>query len=143
MFYLIRFYVVFIYVSAGLYKLFRGSMFYKDQMIAIIEQTQLDFLLNEPGHWHAHLFSWVLEHPNVGVFLFASATVLELLFIVGFFTFKWDKFLFATAMLLHVGFYFTMRFFAFELIVLDLTFLPWNRWSHRLGNISMTTSQRS
>lgn len=123
----LRYYILFVYTSAGLYKVFRGSWFNMDQMSGIIENTQLELFLAAPDGWHAHLFTWLLQHQTVSWLLFLLATILEIVFIVGYFTRRYDVWLFITAMSLHIGFYFTMRFFAFELIVLDLALLPWAR----------------
>jgi len=123
----LRYYVLFIYTSAGLYKVVRGSWLNRDQMTMIIEKTQLDLLLSQPENWHALFFTWMLHHEWASWSLFGMATVLELSFVIGFFTRRWDLGLFCTAITLHIGFYFTMDFFAFELIVLDLMLLPWER----------------
>lgn len=123
----VRYYVLFVYSSAGSYKVFRGSWLNLDQMTGIIENTQLELLLAHPDGWHAQLFTWLLQHEPVSWALFLLATLMELVFLIGYFTRRFDPWLFATAMSLHIGFYFTMRFFAFELIVLDLTLLPWER----------------
>lgn len=123
----LRYYILFVYASAGLYKVFRGSLFNRDQMTGIIEGTQLDLFLADPDGWHAQLFTWLLQNEWAGWALFALATLLELVFLVGYFTRRYDVWLFVTAISLHIGFWSTMRFFAFELIVLDLTLLPWRR----------------
>lgn len=120
----LRYYVLFLYSSAGLYKVVRGSWMNKDQMTMIIEKTQLDLLLTQPDNWHSHFYTWLLHNEWASWSLFVMATVLELSFIIGFFTRRWDLGLFCTAITLHIGFYFTMGFFAFELIVLDLLLLP-------------------
>ncbi len=121
----LRYYTLFIYTSAGLYKVFRGSWLNPEQMTGIIEGTQLELFLAAPDGWHAQFFTWLLEHQTVSWLLFTLATVLEVVFIVGYFTRRYDLWMFATAISLHIGFWFTMRFFAFELIVLDLALLPW------------------
>ncbi len=123
----LRYYVLFLYTSAGLYKVFRGSWLNMDQMTNIIENTQLELLLTHGDGWHAQLFTWLLINEWAGWALFFACTVMETLFIIGFFTRRWDVALFCTAITLHIGFYFTMGFFAFELILLDLTLLPWRR----------------
>ena len=127
MFEAVRYYLLFLYSSAGLYKIFRGSWLNSDQMTGIIENTQLELLLLHPDGWHAHFFIWLLQHQWASWGLFVLATLMETVFLIGYFTKRWDLWLFITAISLHIGFYFTMRFFAFELIVLDLTLLPWER----------------
>ncbi|HRH69803.1 MAG TPA: hypothetical protein PLB89_09880 [Flavobacteriales bacterium] len=129
----LRYYVLFLYTSAGLYKVFRGSWLNMDQMTNIIENTQLELLLTHGDGWHAQLFTWLLVHEWAGWALFFACTVMETLFIIGFFTRRWDVALFCAAITLHIGFYFTMGFFAFELIVLDLTLLPWGRILQSFG----------
>ncbi|MBL7939394.1 MAG: hypothetical protein JNL43_08545 [Flavobacteriales bacterium] len=129
----LRYYVLFLYTSAGLYKVFRGSWLNMDQMTNIIENTQLELLLMHGDGWHAQLFTWLLINEPVGWALFFVCTMMETIFIIGFFTRRWDVALFCAAITLHIGFYFTMGFFAFELIVLDLTLLPWARMLARAG----------
>src|SRR5690606_20250426 len=57
----LRYYILFVYASAGLYKVFRGSILNRDQMTGIIEGTQLDLLLFDPNSAHAQLFTWLLQ----------------------------------------------------------------------------------
>ncbi len=123
----LRYYVLFLYTSAGLYKVFRGSWLNMDQMTSIIENTQLELLLTHGEGRHAQFFTLLLQYEWAGWTLFFACTVMETLFLIGFFTRRWDMALFCTAVTLHIGFYFTMGFFAFELIVLDLTLIPWNK----------------
>ena len=123
----LRYYVIFLYTSAGSYKVFRGSWLNMEQMTNIIENTQLELLLTHGNGWHAQLFTWLLQHERAGWALFFTCTVMETLFIIGFFTRRWDVALFCTAVTLHIGFYLTMDFFALELIVQDLTLIPWNK----------------
>ncbi|MBK6368675.1 MAG: hypothetical protein IPL64_15445 [Flavobacteriales bacterium] len=133
----VRYYVLFIYTSAGLYKIFRGSWVNTDQMTGIIENTQLELLLLHSDGWHAHFFTWLLEHQWASWGLFLLAVWMETVFLIGYFTKRWDLWLFCTAISLHIGFYLTMRFFAFELIVLDLTLLPWDRLFRRAQHRSL------
>lgn len=133
----LRYYVLFVYTSAGLYKVLRGSWLNMDQMTGIIEGTQLELFLAVPESWHARMFLWLLQHQTISWLLFVAATVLELAFLIGFFTRRYDTWLFFTAWTLHLGFWFSMRFFAFELIVLDLALLPWGRI---LGSYATRTS---
>ncbi|MBK9762933.1 MAG: hypothetical protein IPO87_06110 [Flavobacteriales bacterium] len=134
----LRYYVLFLYASAGLYKVMRGSWLNVDQMTMIIEKTQLDLLLTQPDNWHSLFYTWLLNNEWASWSLFVLATVLEVSFIIGFFTKRWDLGLFCTAISLHIGFYFTMGFFAFELIVLDLLLLPWNRM-YTKGQLPITS----
>lgn len=97
----LRYFFLFFFASAGLWKIFTGSVFNTEQMTGILIYQHADLLLTSPDDWQTNMIEWLIDHQAVGFILYLSATVLELAFIIGFFTRKYDHLLiFATILFL-------------------------------------------
>jgi hypothetical protein len=108
----LRYFFLFFFVSAGLWKVFNGSLFNSDQMTGILLYQHADLLANSPGYWQTNLIQWLIGNPGVGYALFIFATLLELAFIVGFFTKRFDN-------LLIIG---VIVFLVFDLLVMRIPY---------------------
>lgn len=122
MFEFVRYYLCFIYASAGCYKLFRGSVFNPDQMVEILRNTHLEALSNQSS---GPILNFLLSNPSFSHFLFVLSVLFELFFIVGFITKKFDYLLFLILVLLKISLFIMMDFLAWELLILDVIMLPY------------------
>ncbi len=119
----LRYYFLFFFATAGIWKFRQGGIFNWDQMSGILLQQHKEFLFNSPDSWYTHLIYWIVQHPAVGWSLYASATLLELSFAIGFFTRKYDCWLYRAFLLFLVMDLFIMRITYFELLPLSLPLL--------------------
>ena len=129
-----RYFCLYIYADAFIHKAFIGrNLYYFPMGVEIIKTNQAQFLLQNPRSMLAPVYSFFITHPALSYAGFAGMVLLQGSMIVGFFTKKWDKFLFWVPVLFHVINYFFVDVFFFELLVLNLTLLPFQFGSNRSG----------
>lgn len=118
----LRYYTCFIFGSAFVWKLFRGSGFYPAQGLLIMKRNLAPYLFFNPETYLAGCYRWMLAHPAVPDILIDAGFVLEGFFLVGFFTKRFDRILFVAAIVLPFGFLFLADAFFLEITLLSLTF---------------------
>jgi hypothetical protein len=90
----LRYFFLFYFASAGVWKFVQGGIFNLQQMSGILIVQHKDLLVNASGSfWQLNLYSWLIEKPMIGYMLYLISALLELLFIIGFFTKRLDKWL--------------------------------------------------
>ncbi len=89
----LRYFFLFFFVSAGLWKFLNGGIFNPDQMSGVLLYQHADLLSSSPGYWQTEMIQWLINHKTVGCGLYIIATFLELVFVVAFFTKKYDHLL--------------------------------------------------
>ena len=140
----LRYFLLFAYTDAFLWKLFRLSWLHPDQGMLIMKKNQAAFLYFEPTSMLAAVYRWLLLHPALVNGAFIAGTIIEGLFIVGFFTRKYDPILLFLSILLPVGFWFTADAYFFELLILSLTLVNFHaiyaprRFSNNLKRGALT-----
>ncbi|TDW95971.1 hypothetical protein [Dinghuibacter silviterrae] len=87
----LRYFFLFFFASAGIWKLMQGGIFNGMQMSAILLDQHKDLLYNSPGAPQACFFRGLIGHPALSYALYAGATLMELSFITGFFTRRYDR----------------------------------------------------
>jgi len=120
----LRYFFLFFFASAGLWKLRQGGVFNTSEMAGILLNQHKELLTNSPLYWQSRFIVWLVQHQLVSYMLYVSATVMELLFIVGFFTKKFDKALLVLFLVFLVMDYLVMRIPYFEVAPLLLTLYP-------------------
>lgn len=110
---ILRYYLLFMMVSAGLWKISRGSVFDADHMSNLLfNQNIYAILAAEKSYW-TNFIDFLIKHKQYSHLLYISATVLELSFVIGFFSRKYDVML---------GLLFIL-FFLFDYLLMDLNFI--------------------
>jgi len=117
----LRYFFLFFFVSAGIWKLAQGGAFNSLQMTGILLEQHKEMLMNSPGYWQTKLISYVIDHARLGYLLYLLATLIELSFIAGFFTRKYDKILALLFLLFLVMDHLLMRITYYEVLPLLLT----------------------
>jgi hypothetical protein len=119
----LRYFFIFFFFSAGVWKLVNGGAFEIGQMSGILLDQHATFLVSDPAHWHAHLLYWLIEMPVTGFLLYWVAIFIELSFGIGFFSRRFDKVL-ILFFILFLGFdYLVMRIPYFEVSPYLITLL--------------------
>ena len=131
----LRYYTCYIYGSAFLWKLFRGSWLFSQQGVLIMKKNLTPFLYYNPQSGLSKVYFWLFQHPAIPDLLIKTGFLLEGLFIIGFFTRRMDKYLFLLAIVLPLGFLFVADAMFFELAFLSVTFykLGAQMWRHSFG----------
>ncbi len=118
-----RYYWLYVLASAGLWKILRGSAFLTDQMSNILMQQQLDYLLQQPFTFKASVIQYLISHPAISHAVLLVNVCLQLSFLAGFFTRRFDTMLLILSIVFCIANYFVMSIVSAELLVLNLTLL--------------------
>lgn len=116
----LRYYTLFIYSCAFLWKLIRGSWMKWEQGIMIIKNNFTPYLYFNPNTTKASFYYYLLGHPILTHIILIIGFLLEGVFIIGFFTKKVDWFLAMASLLLILGFFVIADAFFIELFLLSL-----------------------
>ncbi len=110
----LRYFFLFFFVSAGVWKIVQGGIFNIHQMSGILLYQHSAFLVSSPGHWFTNFIYWLIAHPAVSYLIYVGATLLELSFIAGFFTTRYDRLLAAAFLLFVTMDFLLMRIYYWE-----------------------------
>lgn len=112
-----RLYVLFIFCSAAMWKLFRGAIFEGDQFINILRNQHIEHLVLFQNHITTHVANWLIGHTAVAYIFYLLIAGLQLSFIIGFFTRKYDRILLVGFLLFILGDFLVMRVEYWEFMV--------------------------
>lgn len=123
-----RYFFLYFFLSAGLWKIRSGGLFNPEQLSAILLDQHKEMLTNSPGYWLSGFYYWLILHINLSYSLYIGATLMELSFIVGFFTKRFDRILIVLYFIFLFADYFIMRIPYYETLpfLLTLYFHPVN-----------------
>lgn len=119
----IRYYFLFFFVSAGMWKIYHGAIFNLQEMSAILLNQHKEYLVSDPNATYTYFIYWLVNNQSVSYLLYIVATVLELVFIVGFFTKKYDRYLLMAFVAFLLMDLFIMRIPYFEVLPVILPLL--------------------
>lgn len=117
-----RYYFLYIFVSAALWKLFRGAVFNGEEMSRILLQQHSDLLSGDCSGWACRTYGWLIDHPGAAQWLYVGSAVLEASFLLGFFTRRYDRLL---------------LLLAFVFVVADLLVMRIPYWTLLLGGVTL------
>ncbi len=133
-----RYFVLFIFSSSALWKIFRGSVIQKDQFVYILQHQHIDQFHFYPDHLVSLIAQYIIGHPTLASILFLCAIGIQLAFTIGFITRKWDRVL-ALLLCVFVLFDFLfMRIEYWEFLVFLPLFFSTNK-KERVNNIIRDT----
>lgn len=124
----LRYWVCFLYVSAGMYKLYYGGFAYPLNMSHILQQMNAGWFIFYKHGIQAETISYLIDHPGISQWLYRLACLADLLLFVGFFTKKFDKWLLLGLLIFHLGNFFLLHIPFIEQSLIFAPFLPWKRW---------------
>lgn len=117
----LRYFFLYLVLSAGVWKFAQGGIFNTHQMSGILLMQHTSLLTNSAGYWQSKMILYIIETPLLGYSLYAASALLELIFVIGFFTKKYDRWLVSGFLLFLFMDYWIMRIPYFELLPLLLT----------------------
>ncbi len=118
----LRYFFLFFFASAGIWKLRQGGFFYPEQMSGILLLQHANYLVSAPESLFTKFIYFLIRHEAIGYALYIAATLLELVFIIGFFTRRYDKWLIVGFALFLLMDRLVMRIPYFEVLPLVMTF---------------------
>lgn len=136
----LRYFFLFFFASAGIWKFVQGGIFNGMQMSAILAAQHVDLLASSPESLQAHVFTWLINHPAVSYGLYAGAAALELSFITGFFTRRYDRVLAGVFVVFLLADYLLMHIDYSDTLPLLLTLLIPKQSPGSRGSVPVSTS---
>lgn len=88
-----RYYFLFAFSSAAIWKLSRDGIYYSDQMLNILKDQHATYLFYQSESLIGSWYLFLLNHPLLCQILLWTACLIEFVFITGFFTARFDKYL--------------------------------------------------
>jgi hypothetical protein len=123
----LRYWVCFLYLSAGIYKVYYGGFGYGADMSHILQQENATwFIFNQHG-LQADTIKYLIGHPGMSQFFFRFTTIIDLTLAIGFFTRRFDKWLLLGLIFFHLGNLFLLHISFVEQSLIFAPFLPWQR----------------
>ncbi|MGN6398839.1 MAG: hypothetical protein ACTHMD_00190 [Flavisolibacter sp.] len=89
----VRYFFLFFFSSAGLWKLAHAGVFNFEEMSAILLYQHKELLITDKPSFLITFYKWLIANPFASYWLYFSSTIIELFFIIGFFTKKYDRLL--------------------------------------------------
>lgn len=125
----LRYAVAYIYASAAIWKLFRGSVFNEGQMQWLIEHNYVDRLAVE-GYELSFLENMMFQvsnHPTLSSIALILGVAMEASFLLAFFTRKFDRYLIVVGVVFHLITAVLVDVSFLQLWILFIVFLPPDR----------------
>ena len=116
-----RYYVMYIFASAALWKILRGIPFDINHLQSLQFQNNIWYTLQDS--WYAWVFKLSTANKWISYCCMQIVIILQLSFVIGFITKKYDKWLIGLFVFFCIADYVVFRHFFFELTVLILPLL--------------------
>jgi len=104
-----RFYFLYIFFSAAVWKIARAAVFSPSEMSRILLMHHSDLLSGNCDSLQCRAIVYLIDHPALSWWLYALGVAVELSFVVGYFTRRWDRLLLGLAGLFVVADLLVMR----------------------------------
>ncbi|HUH74493.1 MAG TPA: hypothetical protein VLZ75_08795 [Chitinophagales bacterium] len=117
---LARYVLAYIMVNSAVAKIYFGGLFLKNQMTNILWEQHTDLLILQPYSWQTKFIRFLLNHTIFTNGIYYSAVLLQFVFIVAFFTKKYDKILAIFLIGFVLGTHIMMRIYNLDLLFLIL-----------------------
>jgi hypothetical protein len=122
-----RYFYLYLFAGAFVHKaVLSHALFYLPNGAEFIKTNQALFMVQHPDSLFTSLYTWVITHPVVAYVGFLAMILLQGCMIIGFFTKRWDRRLFWIPILFHTVNLLFIDVFFYELLILDLTLLPFS-----------------
>ena len=118
----LRFFFLYFFASAGVWKIVQHGVFNVHQMSGVLLYQHKEYLTSS-SNWYTNFIYWLIHHPYIGYLLYVAGTVLELSFLVGFFTKKYDQLLILSFLIFLVMDILIMRIHYWEVTPFLLTLI--------------------
>lgn len=117
----IRYFFLYFFLSAGIWKIVNGSVFNAAQLSAILLEQHKEMLTASPLYRLSYLYQYLINHTILSYTFYLVVTLMELSFITGFFTKRFDKYLLLIYFVFLIADYLVMRIPYFETLPFALT----------------------
>jgi hypothetical protein len=119
----VRYYVCFLMASAFFWKFSRGALWHEGQMTNILKNQHAAIIYQTDNTLYSSWINYLIDNPIFANTLWWIAAMIELSFIIGFFSKRFDSFLFFLFWLFILADFLVMGLHFWELGLLSLLFL--------------------
>lgn len=134
----IRLWACFLYFQVGFMKIIKGGVFFSNQMANATKSTILLNLHHSSGTEgiRQKVQYMLIEHVDIAQLLYVGASTMQICFIVGLFTRRYDLILLILFLLFHFTLFFmlNMELFMINQFFFVCCFLPWHKISDFFEN---------
>ena len=120
----IRYFFLLEMISSFVWKLLRGNFLNPHNFSEILKQQNLEFIYLNPHHFKSELYFYLIEHYSISQMLWISLMIIQLCFAIGFFTYKYDRFLLLLYIAFSIGSSLLMNITTFETTIFLVVFIP-------------------
>ena len=128
-----RYYFLFVFTSAALWKIWRGSLFHTGQLISILQGKNSMSVINSDSSPIAQIVFFTGTHQGLALAIWILLGVLELSFLIGFFSYRYDGVLMINYLLFVAGGFLFVGIFNIENLLLLITLFPVIKMSSRVN----------
>lgn len=119
----IRYYLIFVMISSAFYKVINGAILFPPHFANVLIAQHADI-----GILHSHTITTdisqlLIAYPYLGWVVFIMLFLLQAVFVIGFFTKKFDAFLFILVIVFVVLDYIIMRIWTLDMVLLAYTLI--------------------
>lgn len=114
---IVRIIFLVMFFTAGVWKIRTGGLFSTGQMSGVLLTQHAAYLVHAPGNWFSRTINYLVAHEYLSYSLYLLATVAELVFVIGFFTRKYDRWLIAIFLVFAILDLILMRIFYFHWLI--------------------------
>ena len=132
---LCRYFFLYLFVSAAIWKITRGTVFNSDQLSNVLLLQHSDLLTSNRYNTSFQVYHYLIDHPAVSYLIYIGAVVLEISFLIGFFSKKHDGLLLIAAIVFFSLDHLLMRLPYWPIMILGITLIPQGRLSHLLKRL--------
>ena len=105
----VRYFFLLIFFSAAVWKIRAGGLFNTEQMSAILLKQHAAYLAGMRDDWFSKLIYYLVKHERLSYLIYLLATLMEGVFLIGFFTKRYDRALILVFLSFVTFDYFLMR----------------------------------
>jgi hypothetical protein len=109
----LRYFFLFFFFSAGIWKIVNGGVFEPSVMSAILMEQHKEYLVSSGNYWQAKMIYFLIGLPLLSYALYWIGTLIELSFLIGLISKRFDK-------LLIVGF---LAFLVFDFLIMRIPYV--------------------
>lgn len=123
----IRYYFIFVMISAAAWKFYRDGIYHFDQYSNLLKVQQVQYFMDNPeGFFHSIRF-YLIQNEVVAYILLLCGFIAEASFIIGFFSRQYDKFLLVLFILFIVCNYIFTGISNLEFSIFAILFIDWDK----------------
>lgn len=118
-----RYFLIYVLVASAFYKFYNGGLSDPSNFATVLVNQHSDLAILNPTHICYKIASFLIARPAIAGISYVLLFLTQAIFIIGFFTKKYDRLLFIALFIFAVMTYFIMRIYNLDITILGLYLL--------------------